>query len=144
MGRQESPHFSLPLEERRCLYSTLPPRIERGLQLMLKWLRNKLYRHKSISQTRGTDEHTLPPAPVGTEAQLVVVYNILEGSGFTQLRCEVHTETRFLNEEIATELSQVTNIAARMLTDAHNIELIYISLMNNLTHVPTKLREKPN
>jgi len=111
---------------------------------MIKWIRKYLCPQESKDDTREADPDTLLSPPEDTEAQIVVVYNILKGSGFSSLQCKVESRAEFIKDDTPDELKQIANTAVRILTDQGNIELIYTSVMNNMLHVPTKLRDNPN
>ena len=90
-----------------------------------------------------SEEYKWLEPPEGCEAQLIIVYNLMEGSGFDELNCKMESRTRF-EENVTPEAKQVVNTAARILCDKENVSLIYTSVLSNMLHVPAELRKKPN
>ena len=137
----ESPYFTRGHTGHTMLESDIlfDERASKLRELMLiTTIQERLGIHTSRSQLR-----TNITLDVGHIAQLVVVYNIGEDSDFTNLSVDVNALTEF-KEHISPQLSTTVNLAAKLLTDKYNIEMIYTSLLSNILHVPDKLRERPN
>jgi hypothetical protein len=93
----------------------------------------------------------IPPGPAGSTvtlgpeeaARLVVTYNIGKESDFTKLYTQATVQTYF-NEDVNIHLKTTVNLAAHLLTDKGNIEMMYTTLLSNILHVPENLRNRPN
>jgi hypothetical protein len=98
---------------------------------------------QSIDEASLVPGESLLPADPNTAVQLVVVYNLQEGCGLESLVCKARSQT-LKTGDASDELVTIANTAAQMLTDDHQISRVYTSIVSNMLHVPTELREKPN
>lgn len=108
----------------------------------------ELYIYTFLAEQLGLQ---LPPGPARSTvhlgpreaARLVVVYNIGDQSDFGSLYAKASVQT-FFSENVNMHLKTTVNLAAHLLTDKGNIELVYTTLLSNILHVPENLRNRPN
>lgn len=110
---------------------------------MYKWLLKKVNTLRSTRLIRDTPGEGINPMDLHTIAQLVVVYNIQDGSNEERLVCSARSKTIF-TDNVNDLTKTLLNTASQMLVDNHNLAYVYTSILSNMLHVPTELREKPN
>jgi hypothetical protein len=76
-------------------------------------------------------------------ARVMVSYSIGKESDFTKLFAGAEVRTYFA-EDVNIHTKTIVNLAAHMLTDKGNIEMMYTTLLSNILHVPSNLRNRPN